>query len=297
MTMLHSNSFHCTVVSGPVGLRIRAGHSNVLVCQVWCGGFWCIQFVFVAETVCQIMVQFQCPFLFFPMNFYCVWSKDTWYFIVLVYNDNKNDYEGHSTGKKKLHFLFQHMHIINSHHKVFQNHWNVSSTDGSVYTSGGNNSDILLHRNISDNQEFPAHWSLTAPGGCGGTGGGRGAGDLVTTVQFVEFEAGTHFLLAALFPSPFFGFPFPLSFLRRRISSLKSSCSSLSRQRERDNIYFLSPTDGFVPESSFSENEENNRTSRLSVFLINTTQTLKMFGLISVHLNTIDNRFPRVRMN
>ena len=39
-----------------------------------------------------------------------------------------------------------------------------------------------------------------------------------------------HFFLVALFPSPFFGFPFPLSFLRRSISSLKSSCSSLRRE-------------------------------------------------------------------
>lgn len=40
-------------------------------------------------------------------------------------------------------------------------------------------------------------------------------------------NTAAHFFLVALFPSPFFGFPFPLSFLRRIISSLKSSCSSL----------------------------------------------------------------------
>lgn len=53
-------------------------------------------------------------------------------------------------------------------------------------------------------------------------------------------SVAVHFFLPALFPSPFFGVPFPLSFLRRRISSLKSSCSSLKRMRDliRHSFYF-----------------------------------------------------------
>lgn len=53
-------------------------------------------------------------------------------------------------------------------------------------------------------------------------------------------RVAAHFFLPALFPSPFFGVPFPLSFLRRRISSLKSSCSSLKQIKDliRHSFYF-----------------------------------------------------------
>lgn len=55
-------------------------------------------------------------------------------------------------------------------------------------------------------------------------------------LRLQERGAAAHFFLVALFPSPFFGLPFPLSFLSRSISSLKSSCSSLGEQTEAQTV-------------------------------------------------------------
>ena len=60
-----------------------------------------------------------------------------------------------------------------------------------------------------------------------------------------------HFFLPALFPSPFFGFPFPLSFFRRRISSLKSSCSSLRGKRKLFILTFTMLSKGLFHSNAY----------------------------------------------